>query len=75
MRSWGCPSCHCHGKKLIEQLRPTVLSILTLPHYTVMSLYGDVMNMNDPTLYQFARKVSLDVHGIKIVWLSPMVSR
>ena len=37
MSSWGCPSCHCHQMKLIEQLRTTVLSILTSCHYTVTS--------------------------------------
>ena len=34
---WGCPSFHFHRTKLIEQLRPTVLSILTSRHYTMTS--------------------------------------
>ena len=35
---WDCPSCHCHRTKMIGQLRPTVLSILTPRHYTVTTV-------------------------------------
>ena len=32
MSSWGCPGYHCHRTKLIQQFKPTFLSILTSRH-------------------------------------------
>ena len=32
MSSWGCPSYHRHRTKLIQQFKPTFLSILTSHH-------------------------------------------
>ena len=37
MGPWGCPSYHCHRTESIEKFTPTVLSIMTSRHYTMIS--------------------------------------
>ena len=45
--SWVCASYHCHWKKLIQQFKPTFLSILTLRHWVMTSCMRTVWNCSN----------------------------